>query len=277
MIVFVHACDLWLEGLIPLGATAALIGVALQVLIAIVRRRRNRQDAADRLDTVHFAFLVDERCHHLGLRSSSAWAKKAAALRKISLARLSSRFSRSSSLKRAASSLVVPGRFPVSTSILLSHERSVSGVQPIFAATDCIAAQRDLCSCSPVSTIRTARSRTSGEYPGRLFHGLILSRKLASDKLGVIHIGHPKGGSLSFSLHDNLLLDHEKPKIHYRSPTEGGSSGSPVFNDKWDLIGLHHLGGNFIKMLNGKNGHYEANEGIWIQSVISDIKKQVAT
>jgi len=39
-------------------------------------------------------------------------------------------------------------------------------------------------------------------------------------------IGHPRGGGLSFSLADNLLLDHEAPKIHYRAPTEGGSSGS---------------------------------------------------
>ena len=42
-------------------------------------------------------------------------------------------------------------------------------VQPIFVAIDCIAAQREVCSCSLVSTRRTARSRTSGEYPGRLF------------------------------------------------------------------------------------------------------------
>lgn len=52
-------------------------------------------------------------------------------------------------------------------------------------------------------------------------------------------IGHPYGGTLQVSFQDNILLDHQDPKIHYRTPTEGGSSGSPVFNQQWELIGLH--------------------------------------
>ena len=49
---------------------------------------------------------VDERHHHFALRSSSAWAKKADALRRISLARFSSRFSRSNALSRSRSDVV---------------------------------------------------------------------------------------------------------------------------------------------------------------------------
>jgi hypothetical protein len=52
-------------------------------------------------------------------------------------------------------------------------------------------------------------------------------------------IGHPGGRDLAFSFQDNELLDHEGPpaglpqipgvcRVHYRAPTEGGSSGSPV-------------------------------------------------
>lgn len=80
-------------------------------------------------------------------------------------------------------------------------------------------------------------------------------------------IGHPYGGTLQISLQDNLLLDHQDPKIHYRTPTDGGSSGSPVFNQQWDLIGLHHAGSEEMPCLNGKPGTYKANEGIWIQSI----------
>lgn len=80
-------------------------------------------------------------------------------------------------------------------------------------------------------------------------------------------IGHPLGGGLSFSLQDNLLLDLEKPKLHYRAPTEPGSSGSPVFNAQWRLIALHHAGGTVIPKLNNKEGTYAANEGLWIQSI----------
>lgn len=93
-------------------------------------------------------------------------------------------------------------------------------------------------------------------------------------------IGHPGGRDLSFSFQDNELIDHEGPpdgtplspdvrRVHYRAPTEGGSSGSPVFNSRlWQVIALHHLGGKSdVRRLNGKTGAYAANEGIWIQSV----------
>ena len=42
---------------------------------------------------------------------------------------------------------------------------------PILDATDCMAAQRDEWSCSPVKTNRTARSRTFFAYLDRLFIG----------------------------------------------------------------------------------------------------------
>lgn len=85
-------------------------------------------------------------------------------------------------------------------------------------------------------------------------------------------IGHPKGGGLSFSFQDNELLDHDRERyLHYRTPTEPGSSGSPLFNAQWKLIGLHHAGGHSMRKLNGQPGTYAANEGIWIQAVRKDV------
>jgi lysozyme family protein len=92
-------------------------------------------------------------------------------------------------------------------------------------------------------------------------------------------IGYPGGRDLSFSFEDNELLDHEGPpgghppipgvcRVHYRAPTEGGSSGSPVFNDQWEVIALHHKGGKVgMPRLNGLAGTYAANEGISIRRV----------
>lgn len=91
-------------------------------------------------------------------------------------------------------------------------------------------------------------------------------------------IGHPGGGEISFSFQDNKLLDYEngvmeneedkRPlRIHYHTPTEPGSSGSPVFNGNWLAIALHHAGSKNMNRLNGEPGTYPANEGIWIQSI----------
>lgn len=93
-------------------------------------------------------------------------------------------------------------------------------------------------------------------------------------------VGYPGGRDLSFSFQDNELLDHEGPphgaphipgvcRVHYTAPTEGGSSGSPVFNASlWQVIALHHKGGKAgMPRLNGASGTYGANEGISIQSI----------
>ena len=81
-------------------------------------------------------------------------------------------------------------------------------------------------------------------------------------------IGHPSGADqVMLSVRDNLLLDADDLRLHYRTPTEGGSSGSPVFNRAWELIALHHAGLKQMPRLNGREGTYPANEGIWIDRV----------
>lgn len=53
-------------------------------------------------------------------------------------------------------------------------------------------------------------------------------------------IGHPGGNELAVSLYDNALAEYQAPFIRYRSPTEPGNSGSPVFNRKLKPIAVHH-------------------------------------
>src|SRR5690606_36932104 len=124
----------------------------------------DRQHLADRRDPVLVAMLVDEGHHHFGRRSSSAWAKYAEALRRISFARFSSRFSRSSSFRRSFSLVVRPARSPASRSACRTHVNKVCGVQPIFPAMDVIAAHCDGCWSCCSTTSRTALSRTSAGY-----------------------------------------------------------------------------------------------------------------
>lgn len=53
-------------------------------------------------------------------------------------------------------------------------------------------------------------------------------------------IGHPGGGELAVSLYDNKLAEYKKPYVRYRSPTQEGSSGSPVLDFRLMSFAVHH-------------------------------------
>jgi len=93
---------------------------------------------------------------------------------------------------------------------------------------------------------------------------------LNEDRIYVI--GHPNGGELSFSFQDNTLVDFDDRLLHYRSPTDPGSSGSPIFNEHWELIGLHHAGSKRMPKINGLGTH-PANEGITLPAIRAAIEK----
>jgi V8-like Glu-specific endopeptidase len=83
-------------------------------------------------------------------------------------------------------------------------------------------------------------------------------------------IGHPRGlDQPQFSLQDNHILAFDETRLHYRSPTDPGSSGSPVFDNKWELIGLHHAGSMQMQRLDDKPGLYAANEGIRLSAIVA--------
>jgi V8-like Glu-specific endopeptidase len=86
-------------------------------------------------------------------------------------------------------------------------------------------------------------------------------------------IGHPRGSGLQISVHDSVLLaaDEERRLLHYRTPTDPGSSGSPVFNDQWKVIALHHGGSDTTPRLKPASGVYEANEGVTLAAIRSGI------
>ncbi|GAA0403975.1 endonuclease [Acrocarpospora corrugata] len=55
-------------------------------------------------------------------------------------------------------------------------------------------------------------------------------------------IQHPRGEKKQIALRENRIVDVLDLFLHYRTDTEPGSSGSPVFNDQWEVVALHHAG-----------------------------------
>jgi len=61
-------------------------------------------------------------------------------------------------------------------------------------------------------------------------------------------VQHPSGGLKQVVVRENKLLDLPEngsavdQYAYYEADTEPGSSGSPVFNDQWEVVALHHSG-----------------------------------
>jgi endonuclease G, mitochondrial len=63
-------------------------------------------------------------------------------------------------------------------------------------------------------------------------------KAIAGDFVTIVQ--HPEGQKKQVALRDNRIVDVLDNFLHYEADTEPGSSGSPVFNDQWELVALHH-------------------------------------
>ena len=80
-------------------------------------------------------------------------------------------------------------------------------------------------------------------------------------------IQHPSGAPKVVAIRENRIIDVFDDFINYTTDTMPGSSGSPVFNDEWVTIALHHAG---VPDPNDST-KYIANEGIRISSIMKFI------
>ncbi|MEW5868131.1 MAG: trypsin-like peptidase domain-containing protein [Chloroflexota bacterium] len=81
-----------------------------------------------------------------------------------------------------------------------------------------------------------------------------------------IIIQHPMGGAKQIALYHNLITYVDERLVQYLTDTLPGSSGSPVFDTRWQVIALHHSGG-WLREPASKQSHYR-NEGIHINTVL---------
>lgn len=80
-------------------------------------------------------------------------------------------------------------------------------------------------------------------------------------------VQHPSGRRKEVSLQDNEIDTLYSNVVRYKADTEPGSSGSPVFDNLWQLVALHHAGGD-----QDSSGKWLNNEGIRIDAVVNDLR-----
>src|SRR5215207_430865 len=85
-------------------------------------------------------------------------------------------------------------------------------------------------------------------------------------------IQHPEGDYKQVVLRENQLVTRLDRLLHYLADTNPGSSGSPVFNDQWEVIALHHWGEpTELITPDGKPVRKDVNEGVRISKILSDL------
>lgn len=93
---------------------------------------------------------------------------------------------------------------------------------------------------SLVAVASTALDGTSLERFGFLRLHPQPGKILPNEYVSIIQ--HPQGASKQVTLRENQVCDLFDDYIHYTTDTQPGSSGSPVFNDQWVVVALHHAG-----------------------------------
>jgi endonuclease G, mitochondrial len=91
---------------------------------------------------------------------------------------------------------------------------------------------------------------------------------LEGEPINIVH--HPEGQPRHVSLQNNRLLAILDNWLHYETDTKSGSSGAPLYNRYWEVVGLHHA----ESRTRDAQGRPVANEGIRISKVVEDIERQ---
>jgi endonuclease G, mitochondrial len=93
-------------------------------------------------------------------------------------------------------------------------------------------------------------------------------------------VQHPKGWLKMIALRNNNLVYRTDRTLLYETDTEEGSSGSPVFNDEWELVALHHWAQPFLEHQDDRGQQIpvtiNVNEGVRISAIFKDLQGKLA-
>lgn len=97
-------------------------------------------------------------------------------------------------------------------------------------------------------------------------------------------VQHPGGGSLQYAIRNNFFVQmgHTNNFIRYQTDTERGASGSPVCDDGWQVLALHHASTPVSEtqapqeVIDGQPVTVTIlNEAIAIHSILADLPQPV--
>ncbi len=96
-------------------------------------------------------------------------------------------------------------------------------------------------------------------------------------------IQHPNGATKQIAIHASQIIKLDPNKIpgitenfiHYTTDTEPGSSGSPVLNDQWQVVALHHKAVPAPSQ-HGDGGEIRwlANEGVRVSAIFNHLESK---
>jgi V8-like Glu-specific endopeptidase len=111
--------------------------------------------------------------------------------------------------------------------------------------------------------------RTSKAPPGD--SAVLRLRGAAASRPGdyVFIIQHPEGGPKMIGLTHNLVRHVDSDVLQYWTDTKPGSSGAPVFNSHWEVVGLHH---RWVEAPDGDGAAYR-NQGRRIERVLEGFER----
>jgi V8-like Glu-specific endopeptidase len=84
----------------------------------------------------------------------------------------------------------------------------------------------------------------------------------------VFIIQHPEGGPKMIGLSHNLVRYVDDDVLQYWTDTKAGSSGAPVFDSRWQVVGLHH---RWVEAPEGDGVTYR-NQGRRIERILRELE-----
>jgi len=121
--------------------------------------------------------------------------------------------------------------------------------------------------------------KTFGSAGGEELGFCILSNRSDKHAIGmnINIIQHPSGLPKMIAIRNNILVHRTDRTLLYETDTDHGSSGSPVFNDAWELVALHHYGEPFLERIDeaGKQISKNVNEGVRISAIYNHLEARL--